>query len=332
MSTPLVSVVLLNWNGADVAASAAGSVRGQTRSNTELVVVDNASTDDSLRLIRHRAEPDVVVTNDTNLGFAAGMNAGVAAASGDVVVLLNHDAALAEDFADTAVQLFEAHPDAGILGGRVVEVDALVHADGRAVADGGDAQVAVGARGFTASMRLWERSDTLSAVVPAVGGAAPALRLDFIADVNARFGALFDTTYDTYGEDVDLFARAPHTGWTVRYEPTLRAVHLGSHASQKRVSDKRGRLRTNVVRNRHRNVTRHSRPRRVLVNRSIAIAEDLGFVALRLARRDTAVLADVAAAWRGAIGLHGDDTAFRRLHGGLPRSVDGPRYRPLARW
>src|SRR5205085_12353702 len=91
---PSLSVVVLSWNVAELLAACLASLpeaAGDWWPRTEVVVVDNASTDDSIRVIRSRF-PDVrLVALPINRGFAAGNNAGIAASRGHYIFLLNPD-------------------------------------------------------------------------------------------------------------------------------------------------------------------------------------------------------------------------------------------------
>src|ERR1035437_9645327 len=102
-----VTVVLLNWNGLEYIEKCVESIFKQTYSNIELIIVDNGSTDFSLDVIS-RKYPDLqILKNETNLGFAQGMNTGITASSGEFVLLLNLDVYLKDDYVAKAISLFE---------------------------------------------------------------------------------------------------------------------------------------------------------------------------------------------------------------------------------
>lgn len=102
MIIPKISVIVVNWNGRQWLDRCLGSLMRQTYQNLEIILVDNASSDDSCGFVKDRF-PDVrLVTSNTNLGFAGGNNLGVANATGEYVLLLNNDAWLDEDFVDKA--------------------------------------------------------------------------------------------------------------------------------------------------------------------------------------------------------------------------------------
>jgi GT2 family glycosyltransferase len=95
-----LSVVIVTYESSAVIAGTLRALRAQLGPADELVVVDNASRDDTLAVVRAGAPAARVVANAANVGFAAGANAGARAARGDVLVFLNPDAVPAPGFAD----------------------------------------------------------------------------------------------------------------------------------------------------------------------------------------------------------------------------------------
>lgn len=100
--TPQLSVVVLSWNKVELTRSCIRSIRTHTDVPYELIVVDNGSDDRSAEVASSLA--DTAVLNDTNLGFAAGMNLGLAAASGEFVVFVNNDTEFPESWASRLVK------------------------------------------------------------------------------------------------------------------------------------------------------------------------------------------------------------------------------------
>lgn len=95
-SQPLVSVLVVNWNGAADLPRCLDSVLQQTYRSIEIIVVDNGSTDPSLALLRNYSDL-IVLRNEKNRGFAAANNQAIARAGGDWIFLLNTDAWMAPD-------------------------------------------------------------------------------------------------------------------------------------------------------------------------------------------------------------------------------------------
>jgi GT2 family glycosyltransferase len=91
---PLISVVVLNWNGSKVLRQCLDSLRAQTYTPVEIIVVDNASTDNSVNLVKELF-PDVkLILNEKNIGFGGGNNVGIGASQGRYIMMLNNDTRL----------------------------------------------------------------------------------------------------------------------------------------------------------------------------------------------------------------------------------------------
>ncbi len=89
MTTPAISLIVLAWNQRLLTERCVASLRAHTDVPYELIIVDNGSSADAATFARDVA--DVAVLNETNLGFAAGMNRGLASASGTYVAFINND-------------------------------------------------------------------------------------------------------------------------------------------------------------------------------------------------------------------------------------------------
>src|SRR5207302_2177616 len=88
-----ISIVIVSYNGCDLLASCLSETVAQAReADAEVILVDNASRDASVEYVRKHFPSVVVVRNARNEGFAGGCNAGVRAARGSIIVLLNNDA------------------------------------------------------------------------------------------------------------------------------------------------------------------------------------------------------------------------------------------------
>jgi GT2 family glycosyltransferase len=106
-------VVTLAWDNLLYTQQFADSVRRNTDVPYELVIVDNGSAWEAANYAR--AAADTVVLNDTNLGFARGMNQGLAAARGRYIAFCNNDTILPADWASSLVQTARSHPNAAIV-------------------------------------------------------------------------------------------------------------------------------------------------------------------------------------------------------------------------
>ena len=121
---PRLSVIILNYDGRRwVPACLTALEQQRAAPQFETVFVDNGSTDDSIDLVR-TSYPDVrVIETGTNLGFAAGNNAGARAAAGEWLVFLNNDTAAEPDWLSRLAAESDAHPECALVTSRLVFMD-----------------------------------------------------------------------------------------------------------------------------------------------------------------------------------------------------------------
>jgi GT2 family glycosyltransferase len=299
-----VSIVVLNWNSGELGERATASALAQEWPDTEVIVVDNASRDDSLERILAAHGDVTVVRNSENVGFGGGMNAGFAVATGAYFLPLNCDAELDPDYVATTIGALEEGSRRAAVGGRV---------ESPRVGPTGPMRITPVMRTVPGPVDIAGRCDKLNGACPLFRTAA----LDDVIGLGLGHGP-YDDRYFVYGEDVDLARTLTALGWELHYEPAARALHVRSFGSSPRLADRRGRLRTSTLHNRHRNIVRHA-PAPWVAFSAFAIIQDVGFVLLRLLRRDRAVVPDMLRAWRGMVGTFPDDLRRRRrLRGVTP--------------
>jgi GT2 family glycosyltransferase len=115
---PRVVVVVLNWNGRDDTLACLESLSRSDWPNTTTIVVDNGSDEEIAPAVAERFPDVLVVRNESNLGFAGGMNTGTRKAletDADYVLLLNNDTEVDRTMIRKLVEAAEQHPDAGIV-------------------------------------------------------------------------------------------------------------------------------------------------------------------------------------------------------------------------
>jgi GT2 family glycosyltransferase len=213
----LASVVVPTLNGAHLLPDCLDSLVGQSYAHLEVIVADGASTDGTQALLTE-AYPSVrLLRLRRNAGFAGNVNAGLRAARGDVLCLLNNDAQAEPDWVEVCVDTLMSTPEIGSVATKVLFADrqTINSAGDLFCRDGAARQRGVGQPDGPA----WDRP---AAVFGATGGAA-AYRRTMLADVG-----LLDEEFFMYLEDVDLAFRAQLLGWGCLYQPLARAYHRGS--------------------------------------------------------------------------------------------------------
>lgn len=228
-ASPRVSILIANWNGRGILPACLRSIPAQTHTVTyEVIVVDDASTDDSIAIVQRDFPAVRLVVNPTNLGFVGANNAGIQHATGEFVLLLNSDTELTEDAVGKLVAFMDRHPEAGICG------PALFTADGKpqvsygwppsllpAVIDAFFLNDLFPRAGLPARGILPDLSRTAPFPVRYVSGAALMIRASLVAQVG-----LFDPLFRAYCEEVDLCQRVrTSTGLQCFIVPDARIMH-----------------------------------------------------------------------------------------------------------
>ena len=234
-----LSIVIVNFNAGDALGDTLRSLdSGLAEFAWEAVIVDNASTDGSDR-VAEQAGPRVrLIRQDRNVGFARGVNAGLAATTAPFVLVQNPDCALRPGAVGVLKRALDAHRDTAVAGPRILNPDGTIQESAR-----GDPNLLTG---------LFGRTTVLSRLAPNLGavrrnlaarraiedGVDSAL-VDWIsgACMLARREALnavggFDERYFLYWEDADLCRRLRSAGWTARYVPGAVVVHRVGGSSQ----------------------------------------------------------------------------------------------------
>lgn len=117
-----ISVIIPNWNGAHLLPGCLEALRRQSYAEREIIVVDNASGDNSLEVLGRYPEVQVLALPQ-NRGFAGGCNAGMRAARGDIVALLNSDTEADPRWLEHVADTFERHPEAGMVASKMLLFD-----------------------------------------------------------------------------------------------------------------------------------------------------------------------------------------------------------------
>jgi GT2 family glycosyltransferase len=215
------SVIVLSWNGMDYLADCLDAVLSQDYPDLEVIVVDNGSTDGSADFVEQHYPQVRLIRNARNLGFAAGNNVGLRAATGDVLVLLNQDTVVRPRWLQTLVTTLE-DPTIGIVGCKLLYPDGTIqHAGGRIV----------DARGSSRHIGRGEmdagQHDAAQDVDFVTGAALAVSREAFI-----RVGPLDEGFMPAYYEDTDWSYRVREAGLRVVYCPDSLATHYESTSSQ----------------------------------------------------------------------------------------------------
>jgi GT2 family glycosyltransferase len=212
---PLITIVIPNWNGAHHLPTCLESLRRQSHPRVEVIVADNGSSDDSLDLLA-RDYPEVrVLALEENRGFAGACNAGMQAARGTLVVLLNNDTEADPRWLEEIIAAFQRHPEAGTVASKMLLFDRrdTFHTAGDFYR----------VDGIPGNRGVWQKDvgqyEQEEYVFSACGGSA-AYRKATLDQVG-----LLDKDFFFSCEDVDLAWRAQLAGWQCVYAPRAVVYH-----------------------------------------------------------------------------------------------------------
>jgi N-acetylglucosaminyl-diphospho-decaprenol L-rhamnosyltransferase len=192
----------------------------------KVIVIDNASGDGTVEMVRAEY-PDVdLVASPTNLGFAAATNLGARRGNAQYVLVLNPDTAVTDGALDTVIATLDSHPEAAVVGPRLIREDgSFDHAAKRYFPTPLSALghfTGVGRRaGVRGRLAAYRAPEVESGPVDAVNGAFMLIR----REVFERLGG-FDEGYWMYMEDLDLSYRLAQRGWVSWYEPAATVIHI----------------------------------------------------------------------------------------------------------
>ncbi len=239
---PEVSVLIVSWNvAADLEQCLRSLLDGGNRVAFEIVVVDNASSDGSAELVRNKFPSVRLIVNEENAGFARANNQAWQVSRGRYCLLTNPDTVLPRGALDKLVAFADAHPQAGIIGPRLLNPDGSLQQSCRTF----PRPLAALFRGTLLGrlfpnhpavqeylMENWEHDDVRA--VDWVSGACMFVRRRAVEGQGDRAGVgLLDEGFWWGSEDVDWCYRMHQAGWQVLYTPEPAVVHaIGRSADQ----------------------------------------------------------------------------------------------------
>ncbi len=237
MSSNSLSIVILNYNTSALLRACLASIR-QYAPEADVIVVDNASTDDSIAVVRQQFPTVRLLANPVNAGFARGMNQGLQVAQAPLRLALNADTELLPTTLPPLLRALAEHPRTGIVGpAQYVPEAARPGQPGAPLASAfPDPTLASEAR------RLLLFADTLAARFkrgPWRPPAGPPRRVDWLMGAALLFRREcleavtgFDETEFMYGEDWDICFRARQAGWEVCLVPEAPILHHANAAGR----------------------------------------------------------------------------------------------------
>ncbi len=237
-----VSVIIVNWNTAQITRDCLESVYQQTDGiDFEVIVIDNASSDDSVAVIKEKFPQVVLIENDDNAGFAAANNQGMKSVKGRYILLLNSDTIVLDGAIQKTQSFADAHLKAGIVGCRVLNPDKTLQPSCFMFPSILNMFLWVtylfkifhNSRFFGREwMSWWDREDKRE--IDVVTGCFMLVRREALEQVG-----MMDEQFFMYFEETDWCWRFKQAGWKVMFTPSAKIIHLGGVSS--------GQIKTKMV-------------------------------------------------------------------------------------
>lgn len=223
-----VSVIIVNWNTRDLLRDCLKSVYEQTKDILfEVIVIDNASSDGSVDMVKSEFCQVVLIENKQNRGFAAGVNQGIAVAKGRYALVLNSDTIVCDNAIGKTMRYADKHPEAALVGCQVLDNSNTIQ---------------MTCFRFPSVLNLFLHTFALNKIfkkhhflgrewmlwwprdsereVEVVSGSFMLVRRNAIDDIG-----LMDEDYFLYYEETDWCYRFAKAGWKILFWPGAKIIH-----------------------------------------------------------------------------------------------------------
>jgi N-acetylglucosaminyl-diphospho-decaprenol L-rhamnosyltransferase len=231
---PDISIIILNWNTCDQLVKCLDAINQSGGDlDSEIFVVDNASSDGSQTMVRQRFPHVNLIANTENVGFARGNNQGLAAGRGRYALLVNSDAFVWPGAIQALVSWADLQPQAGIIGAQLLNADGSFQASHTPFPNLWREWLILSGMGRLIYGRWYPSrgpgEDQGPQIVDYVEGACLLVRRKAFEEVGG-----LDEAYFMYAEEVEWCYAMHAKGWQVWYQPAAKVTHLGGGSSRNR--------------------------------------------------------------------------------------------------
>jgi len=225
---PIVSVVIVSWNTRELLRRCLVSLQ-QTCAldDVQVIVVDNASSDGSAKLVGETFPWVELIANERNVGFGVGNNMALPRVCGEYVLFLNPDTEVRDGAIDALALYLDEHPEAGIVGTTLLDADGSLQLYCNRFPSAWHSlrHNPLVARLTNQRAMVCTQRDREVRSVDWMLGACLMVRWSVLQEVGA-----FDPRFFVYFEEIDLQYRIRQAGWDVVYVPSPGVVHLGNQS------------------------------------------------------------------------------------------------------
>lgn len=229
-----LSVIIVNYQTFELTRDAINSILGYDYPfSVEIIVVDNASKDDSLAKLKEYFKDEVIfIASKTNNGFAAGNNQATKKAQGKYILLLNSDTLVCRDTLNNIYDYMENHQDVGAAGCQVLlesgELDKACKRSFPNVKNSFYRLFHIPTNSKEDNYNLDDLDDNGIYEIDCLTGAFMFIRQKTLNEVG-----FLDETFFMYGEDIDLCYRIKKSGWKIIYYGQSKIIHYKGSSSKK---------------------------------------------------------------------------------------------------
>ncbi len=236
-----LSIVIVSWNTKDILRDCLVSVYQETKGiEFETIVVDNASHDGSVGMVKAEFPQAIVIENEKNVGFAAANNIGFKIAKGEYVLLLNSDTVVLDGALNKTLDYARQQPELGVISCRILNSDRTIQPNCSMYPSllnslffvTGLYKLFPRSRVFgRAQMTWWDYSDERD--VEVLKGCFMLVKAQALREVGDM-----DEQFFMYSEEVDWCVRFAKAGWKLRFYPGAEIIHLGGASAAKLGGDR----------------------------------------------------------------------------------------------
>ena len=232
-----LSIIIVNYNVKEFLQNLLHSAeKASSRISKEIIVIDNASDDGSVEIIKQKFPTVKLIINKNNIGFGSANNQGLKIAQGKYILFINPDCIVSENTFDKMISFFNEHPDCGLAGCKILNSDGSLQLACRRSFPGpwtsftkvtGLSNLFPGSRIF-ARYNLTYLDENKTHEVDAVSGSFMMIKRDAYEKVGG-----FDDQFFMYGEDLDLCYRVQKAGFKVYYVPDTQIIHYKGESTKR---------------------------------------------------------------------------------------------------
>jgi GT2 family glycosyltransferase len=232
-----LSIIIVNYNVKEFLLNLLHSIeKASSKIKKEVIIVDNASDDGSVELIKNKFPFVRLIENKVNAGFGKANNQALKIARGNFILLINPDAVVSEDTFDKMISFFNDYPDAGLAGCKIINADGSLQLACRRSFPGPWTSFTkvTGLSTIFSKSKIFARynltylNENETYEVDAISGSFMMMRREVYDKVGG-----FDEQFFMYGEDLDLCYRVQQAGFKVYYVHSTQVIHYKGESTKR---------------------------------------------------------------------------------------------------